>query len=190
MDIVALVIVVATLWIAQAFGLARLMSGRGFHPLPWLAVGLLLGPAMWPLAVVDLVTGPPGPVLVRGGRAGKGSLEAFVAFQRDALTDQAADQLRRLRPRCAHLVLARVFRSGGPTFIASDSERFLCDTAARLGAPDAELRLYHGVFERVLSEVREGGEFDLVLRSEQLGELFVGDGSRPETRCQRDVTAA
>jgi hypothetical protein len=66
-NVVALVLAAATLWLGQAVGVARLMSRVGFHPLPWFAVAALLGPAMWPLAVVDLVSGLPRPVSLRRG---------------------------------------------------------------------------------------------------------------------------
>jgi hypothetical protein len=68
-NIVGLVAAAAVLWVLQAVGLSRLMSRRGFHPLPWFAVSLLMGPAMWPLAVVELISGPPRPELLRRGAA-------------------------------------------------------------------------------------------------------------------------
>jgi hypothetical protein len=71
-NVVVLILAIATLWLSQAAGVARLMNRMGFHPLPWFAVTALLGPAMWPLAVVDLVSGLPGPVSLRRGSLGPG----------------------------------------------------------------------------------------------------------------------
>lgn len=190
MGIVALVVASATLWVAQALGLSRLMSSRGFDPLPWLAMSLLLGPAMWPLAVIDLVSGSPEPVLLKRGERGEGTLDAFVAFDGDELHQSIALQIQRLQPHCSRLVLARVVKAGGPAFIAPDAERFLRDSASRLGAQEAELQLHHGVFADVVRAIRDRGDFDVVLRSDEPPELFEGNGSRPEMRCLRDGTAA
>lgn len=190
MNIVVLVAAAATSWVAQALALSRLMSRRGFDPLPWFAVSLLLGPAMWPLAVVDLVAGPPGPTLLRSGRRGAGELDVFVAFETDELSAAVAGQIRGLMARSGRLVLARVVKAGGPAFVPVEAERFLCDCAGRVGARHAELQLHHGVFVDVVRRVRDQGDFDLLLRSDEPNELFARNGSRPEMRCLRDVTAA
>lgn len=188
MNVVMLIAGAAVIWVAQAAGLARLMSRRGFHPLPWFAVAILLGPALWPLAVIELVSGPPGPVLLRRGSGAQRAI--FVAFRDDELADWKEIELQGLLPRGDRLVLARVIKAGGPTFISANAERFLHDTAARLGARNAELQLLHGPFERVVGEIQARGDYDLVVRSDQPSELFDRSSSRQEMRCQRDVTAA
>lgn len=190
MNIAILIAAAAVVWIAHALVLARLMSSRGFHPLPWIAVSFLLGPAIWPLALIEIASGVPGPTRIRRGHHGGGELDVFVAFDRDVIDERSSTQLARLAPRCDHLVLARVIKAGGPTFIPGDAEAFLCDTASRLGASNAELQLHQGCFGRIVRRIRAQGDFDLVLRSDEPSELFEEDGSRPEMRCLRDVTAA
>lgn len=190
MDIVGLVAATAGLWVAHALGLARLMGSRGFDSMPWLAVSLLLGPAIWPLAVVELVSGPPGPVVLRPGHRAGGVLDVFVAFDRDELAEPVAEQIQRVLPRCGRLVLARVVKAGGPAFVPAEAERFLSDCASRLGEPGAELHLHHGVFTDVVREIRDQGNFDLVLRSDETSELFDGNSPRKEMRCLHDVRAA
>jgi hypothetical protein len=97
-NIVGLVAAAAVLWVLQAVGLSQLMSRRGFHPLPWFAVSLLMGPAMWPLAVVELISGPPRPELLRRGSRGRGALDIFVALASNELPEETAVQIRRLMP--------------------------------------------------------------------------------------------
>jgi hypothetical protein len=57
----ALMIGVPVLWMGEAFAVSWAMSRRGFHPLSWCAVGFLLGPAVWPLALMEAVSGRPHP---------------------------------------------------------------------------------------------------------------------------------
>ena len=190
MDIVVIVSLAAVAWIGHAVGLAWLMSRRGFHPLPWAAVSFLLGPAVWPLAALDLVSGPPGPELLKRGAIGDGSITVLAAFDRDELTERASAQLKELIPQCNRLVLARVILSGGPTFVRTEAERFLRATAKRLGAQKSELQLHHGVFDRVITEIESQDNFSIVVRSDQSTELFDGNGSRREMRGERDVAAA
>lgn len=190
MDIVVIVGFLVVTWVAHATGLSWLMNRRGFHPLPWAAVSFLLGPAVWPLAAIDLASGPPGPVLLKRGAAGHGSFAVFAAFDRDELTEEVSRRLQALNPRCDRLILARVIKAGGPTFIRSDAERFLHGAAYRLGAQKSELQLHHGVFDRVISEIESHGKFSIVVRSDQPTEPFDGNGSRHEMRCDRDVAAA
>lgn len=185
-----LVTAAAGLWIAQAFGLSRLMRSHGFDPLPWFGVSLLLGPAMWPLALIDLISGPPGSELLRRGQRGGGAVDVFVAFERDELPQATADQIKRLLPRSDRLVLARVIRAGGPSFIPTEAQQFLGDAASRLGARKAELRLFYGVFADVVRDMRDDGDFDVVLRSDVPNEPFEGNGSHHEMRCLHDATAA
>ena len=64
----------AVIWLAHAVGVARLMSGRGFHPLPRFAVSMMLGPAMWPFAQPDIVSRRPRPLLLRKGNGGAKAL--------------------------------------------------------------------------------------------------------------------
>jgi hypothetical protein len=184
--VVALIVV----WVGQATWLSHVMDGRGFHRLPWFAVLILLGPAMWPLAVVELISGPPGPVLLRRGNPRDGRLDIFVALDRNDVPKATAAQLRRLAPNCRRVVLGRVIKAGGPTYIRADAERFLSDTAERLGIRGAELQLHYGNVERVVKEIQDRGDFSLVLRVDQPSELFDGDGSRQEMRWQRGVPVA
>lgn len=50
---VALVVALAVAWFGQAIWLSVVMNGRGFHPLPWFMVPLVIGPAVWPLALIE-----------------------------------------------------------------------------------------------------------------------------------------
>jgi hypothetical protein len=80
---VALVIGLAVVWFGQAILLSRVMNRRGFHPLPWFMVPLLIGPAVWPLAFIEARSGPPAPVTLRSGKLGHGALDIFVLFEDD-----------------------------------------------------------------------------------------------------------
>lgn len=188
-NIVALVMAAATVWIAQAIGLSRLMSKRGFHPLPWFAVSMLLGPAMWPLALIEAITGPPGPELIRRGTRGTGSLDVLVAFPTNELPDDLERQIARLPKERDRLTLARIIKAGGPMDIEKDAARFLSSTASRLRLRDAELMVFQGTPEQVLADLHARGDFDLVLCSDRPGELFDGNGSIQEVRCLRDAAA-
>jgi hypothetical protein len=130
----ALVVGVLLLWLGQAFGLSRVMSGRGFHPLPWLALGFLLGPAVWPLALMEALSGPPSPELVvRCGRSRPAGVDAFAPFDGDEFPDTLARELKRLNPHCRRLVLGRVVKAGGQVFIEREAEAFLERVARRIG---------------------------------------------------------
>jgi hypothetical protein len=188
-NVVALVLAAATLWLGQAVGVARLMSRVGFHPLPWFAVAALLGPAMWPLAVVDLVSGLPRPVSLRRGGRGPGALDVFVAVT-DEFPEQIAMQLRRLLPYSRRVVIARVIKAGGPAYVTADAESFLTEAASRLAFRDAGLQIHYGDLDRVVAGIQQHGNFSLVMRGDRPSELFDGDGSRQEMRCLRDVKAA
>jgi hypothetical protein len=50
---VALVVALAVAWFGQAIWLSLVMNGRGFSPLPWFIVPLVIGPAVWPLALIE-----------------------------------------------------------------------------------------------------------------------------------------
>ena len=190
MNIVVLMGGAAVVWVGQAIGLSRLMGRRGFHPLPWFAVSMLLGPAMWPLAVVELISGPPGPELLRRGSRGPGALEIGVVFGSNEIPEETAVEIRRLMPNCRRLVLGRVIKAGGPTFVAADAKAFLERAASHLGTRGAELQLLRGDMERVIGKLNNEGNYDLVLRSDQPNEPFDGHGSIQEMRCLRDVHAA
>jgi hypothetical protein len=71
-DLVACVLI---LWFGQAFALSQIMNGRGFHPLPWFAVASLLGPAMWPFALLEALSGPPPPDVIRPARPAAGAID-------------------------------------------------------------------------------------------------------------------
>lgn len=183
---IALIAGAVILWLGQAFGLSRLMNRRGFHPLPWFVVPLLIGPAVWPLALREALSGPPRPELVRRGRRGPGSLNLFVLLERDELPEQVSAQVARLMPHCRRLVLGRVIKAGGPTVIRRDAESFLRRIARNLGAKEAELEILFGDMPRAAKTIQEEGVFNLVLHGDRPDELFVGD----RVRCLRDVTAA
>lgn len=134
---VVLVVALIVVWFGQATWLSHVMDGRGFHRLPWFAVLILLGPAMWPLAVVELISGPPGPVGLRRGNPRDGRLDVFVALDRNDVPKATATQLRRLAPNCRRVVLGRVIKAGGPTYIRADAERFLSATR-RSGSASGE----------------------------------------------------
>jgi hypothetical protein len=188
---VAVVLAAAAIaWFAQALALSRLMNSRGFHPLPYFAVPLLIGPAFWPLALLDLLSGPPAPRLVRRGRRGGDGPEVLVALERDELAEKMAEEVARVLPRASRLVVARVLRAGGPSALEGDAERFLLSAATALHAPDAELDIVYGCFDSAVARVQKRGGFSVVLRSDQPDELFDRDGSRQEMRCLRDVQAA
>ena len=189
MNIAMLIAGLGVVWVAQAAGLSRLMSRRGFHPLPWFAVSMLLGPAMWPLALIEAITGPPGPELIRRGTRGTGSLDVLVAFPSNELPDDLERQIARLPNERDRLTLARIIKAGGPMDIEKDAARFLSSTASRLRLRDAELMVFHGTSESVLADLHARGDFDLVLRSDRPGELYDGNGSMQEVRCLRDAAA-
>lgn len=189
MKVVGLVLAAAMLWLAQAVGVARLMSRAGFHPVPWFAVTALLGPAMWPLAIVDVVSGPPRPVVLRRGRRGPGTLDVFVAVT-DEFPQQIGMQVRSVLPYARRMVIASVIKAGGPTYVTADAETFLTGTASRFGLKDAELQIHYGDLDRVIARIQQQGNFGLLIRGDRPGESFDGDGSHQEMRCLRDVQAA
>ena len=189
-NVVALAAAFAALWLAQAVGLSRVMARRGFHPLPWFAVSAILGPAIWPLALLDAVSGPPAPQLLRRGMPGTGALEVFVAFERDEVPDEIVAQVKRLLPFCGRVVLARVVKAEGPSYFEAAAERFLSAAADQLRARDAELKIFFGHFDAVLRDIQDQHHFNFVLRSDKPDELFERDVSREETRCLLDAPAA
>lgn len=182
---IALIAGAVILWFGQAFGLSRLMDRHGFHPLPWFVVPLLIGPAVWPLALLEVLSGPPRPELVRWGRRGPGSLNVFVLLERDELPEQISVEVARLMPHCRRLVLGRVIKAGGPTVIRRDAESFLRRIARNWGAKEAELEILFGDMPRAVQTILDESVFDVVLRGDRPDELFVGD----RVSCLRDVTA-
>jgi hypothetical protein len=178
------------LWLGQALGLSRVMSRRGFHPLPWFMVPLLLGPAVWLLALIEALTGPPPPELLRPGKRGSGALDVFVLFDADHVPDRIKAELQRLTPRCRHLVLARVIKAGGPTAIAADAARFLRGITTPPESRDAELQLLFGDITRVANEIAARGDIDVLLSSAHARKPFHSDGDNQEERSIHDVPAA
>ncbi|HEV2756563.1 MAG TPA: hypothetical protein VG318_12405 [Actinomycetota bacterium] len=181
---------VALAWVLQAVGLSRVMKRRGFDGLPWLVTPLVLGPAAWPLALSEVRRGLPRPEVVRWGTAGEGAIDVFVVLEDDALPPETVAQLRRVLPYSRRVVVARALRSGGPSRVARDARRFLTGIADGLRLEGAELQLVYGTVNAVVRESRRRGEFGIILRSDQPAELFDGDGSRQEVRCERDVSVA
>jgi hypothetical protein len=64
-----------------------------------------------------------------------------VALASNELPEETAVQIRRLMPYCGRLVLGRVIKAGGPTFVAADAKALLENAAARLGTRGAALQL-------------------------------------------------
>src|ERR671919_397191 len=100
-------------------------------------VPLLLGPAVWPLALIEALSGPPAPELLRRGERGTGALDVIVLFEADHVPEGVKVELQRLAPRCRRLALARVIKAGGPSVIQADAERFLKGITSPLQARDA-----------------------------------------------------
>ena len=137
---VALIFGLAVVWLGHAILISRVMNKRGFHPLPWFMVPLLLGPAVWPLALIEALSGPPAPELLRRGERGTGALDVIVLFEADHVPEGVKVELQRLAPRCRRLALARVIKAGGPSVIQADAERFLKGITSPLQARDAGFR--------------------------------------------------
>lgn len=190
---IVLIVGVSTLWVGLAIGLSRLMNRRGFHPLPWFFMPLLIGPASWPVALRTSQSGPPLPEVVRGGSRGTGSLdvfEVFVLLERDELPAQISAQLTRLMPYCHRLVLARVIRAGGHAEIKKGAEAFLHRIARGMDSNDAELQILYGTLRRTVQELHEESDFSLILRSDRPDELFDNEGEMQRMTSLSDGTAA
>ncbi|MGH2808482.1 MAG: hypothetical protein ACRDKT_14540 [Actinomycetota bacterium] len=189
-DLVVIVMASVGLWVAHAVALSALMSRRGFDRLAWFAVPLLMGPASWPLALVEGISGPPPALIVHRGRRHDGTLDVAVVLEHDRVPEETAPQVARVLPDRGRLLIARVVAAGGPTVIENDAAAFLVDAARTLHAEDASLRIVFGTFEGAVARIQQRGGFSLVIRSDHPDEVFEGDGFQPEMRCQRDVTAA
>ncbi|MGH2750885.1 MAG: hypothetical protein ACRDK3_08450 [Actinomycetota bacterium] len=176
-------------WFGQALGLSCLMNRRGFHPLPWFVMPLLMGPMAWPLALFEALSGPPRQELVRRGSRGPGALNVFVLLDRDELPEQFGARVARLMPDCHRLVLGRVIKAGGPRDISRDAESFLRRIGRNMWAGDAEIRILFGDMRRAVQTIDEEGVFGVVLRGDQLDGLPDSDGETQKVRCLRDVTA-
>lgn len=187
---IALIIGLAVVWLGQATLLSWVMSRRGFHPLPWFAVSMLLGAAMWPLALVEALSGPPSPMTLRRGKLGDGALDVFVLFEDDHVPDRIDQELQRLISRCRRLVLARVIKAGGPTFIGAEAERFLKSIVSPLRVRDAELQLHFGDARRVLDQIEARGDVDIVLCSGRTRTQLDSEGDNHGERWIHDVPAA
>ena len=174
----------------QAIAVSRAMRRRGFDGLPWLVTSLVLGPAAWPLALSEVRRGAPGPEVLRWGTPGRGVIDVLVVLELDAVPRETVTQLWRVLPYTRRVVLARVVRAGGPGYVAKEARRFLADAASRLRLDGAELQLLHGDLATVVGATQRRREFGIILRSDQPSELFDGDGSRQEVRCERDVSVA
>jgi hypothetical protein len=159
-------------WVGQAIALSRLMEKHGFHRLPWLIVLLFLGPVIWPLALLDLLSGPPQPLVVRRGARGPGTLDVWVILESDRVSEPLRNQIANLKPYSRRLVLARVVKAGGPKAIETDAESFLPRIAATLGEHEAELVVLFGDMDEVVQAIRQESAPSVVLRSDQPDELF------------------
>ncbi|MGH2750032.1 MAG: hypothetical protein ACRDK3_04040, partial [Actinomycetota bacterium] len=177
-------------WFGQAFGLSRIMNRRGFHPLPWFAVGVLLGPVVWPLALLEAISGLPPPEQLRRGRPGSGAIDVFVVLDRDELPDPLASQMAHLRPYCRRIVIGRVIKAGGPVPDTQDAENFLRRIAHQLKTDEAELQILYGDMRQAVEAIHKEGGFGIVLRGDRPEELFDDEGKMQNVRCLRDVKAA
>lgn len=176
MTIAWLVVGLGVLWFGQAPWLSRVMSRRGFHPLPWFMVPLLVGPAVWPLALIEALSGPPARELLRRGERGPGALDVFVLFEADHVPEGVKAELQRLAPRLRRLVLARVIKAGGPAMIQADATRFLNGITTPIQARDAELQIVFGDITRVVAEIEERGDIDVLIRTDHARKQFHSDG--------------
>lgn len=177
-------------WVGQAVGLSRLMERCGFHRLPWLIVLLFLGPAMWPLALLDLLRGPPGPLVVRRGSPGSDTLDLWVVLQSDRVSEPLKNQIASLKPYSRSLVLARVVKAGAPRAIETDAVSFLHRIAATLGEHEAELVVLFGDMDEAVKTIHQESELNVVLRSDQPDELWGRADDLPKVRCLGDDAAA
>jgi hypothetical protein len=159
-------------WVGQAIALSRLMERRGFHPVPWLIVLLLLGPVMWPLALLVILRGPPEPLVVRRGARGSGPLDVWVILESDRVSEPLKNQIANLPPYSRRLVLARVVKAGGPKAIETDAESFLNRMAATVDENEPELVVLFGDLEEVVQTIREESAPSVVLRSDQSDDVF------------------
>jgi hypothetical protein len=159
-------------WVRQGIALSRLMERRGFHPLPWSIVLLLLGPVMWPLALLVVLRGPPGPLVVRRGARGSGTLDVWVILESDRVSEPLKSLIESLKPHSPSLVLARIVKAGGPRAIETDAESFLHRIAATLGEHKAELIVLFGDMDELVETIRQESALRVVLRSDQPDELF------------------
>jgi hypothetical protein len=185
-----LVVGLGVVWFGQALLLSRVMSRHGCHPLPWFMVPLLLGPAAWPLALIEALSGPPAPELLRRGERGPGALDVFVLFEADHVPEGVKAELQRLAPRLRRLVLARVIKAGGPTMIQADATRFLKGITTPIQTRDAALQIVFGDITRVVAEIEERGDIDVLIRTDHARKQFHSDGYNLEERWIHDAPAA
>lgn len=185
---VSLIVGAAVLWVTHALAVAFLLDRRGFHRLPWLATSLLLGPAIWPLALIEIWSGPPRRELLRAGQARAEGIDVFVLFESNHAPDPTLRQIRRIGGHRRRLVFARVIKAGGPVYLGQEAGDFL-RSLARRADPDAELQILYGDMGRATDEAHLQGA-DIVLRSDHPHEIYDGDGGAQEVRCVRDAPAA
>ena len=114
----------------------------------------------------------------------------YVVFEDDYVPEALRTQITRLKPHYRRLVLGRVVKYGGPTYTESTAEDFLARVATSLGAEDAELELLFGALDRVAQAIHNRRGFSLVLRSDQLDEIFDACGEKQTIRCLRHEVAA
>ena len=165
MGVALIVVGAAVLWLGQALVLSLLMSRLGFHPLPWFVVPLLIGPAVWPLALIEAVSGPPAPQVLHRGKSGSGRLDIFVLLGSDRIPERITAELTKLMTERRRLVIVRVIKAGGPGAIATDAERFLRGILSSFDMRDAELQLRFGDIRRAATAIEEQGH--LVLRDDR-----------------------
>jgi hypothetical protein len=184
------IVVIPVVWLSQALGLSLIMSRRGFHPLPWLAVSLLLGPAMWPLALAEAISGLPSPEVIRHGHRRQAGVDVFVVLHRNEFPEALARQVERVLPHCRRLVFGRVIKAGGPVTVKQEAAWFLRMVAHQLGPGEAELQILYGDMRRVVDAIHEEGDFAIVLRSDLPDELYDDGGQLQKVRYLRDVPPA
>ena len=187
--VVLLFAALAAVWMGLAVAVAAVMERRGFHPLPWFVVALLLGPAVWPLAVVEALSGGQGRRLLRAGLAGDGEVDVFVLLEKDEVPPTLSASLAEVAPRRRRFVLARVMKAGGPSVFESRAHAFLDRFAAEIGAGDARLELAFGDMASVATRAENDG-FDVILRSDHVGDPLIRARPGPGSTCLRDERAA
>jgi hypothetical protein len=182
-----LLLAVPFIWLIHAVAVAHLMDRQGFHPLSWFVLAVVMGPAVWPLAVAEAMVKPPVPTVVETGRRFRGPLNVAAFLADDDVPAAIRQRIEEVRPEVGRLALVRVVKEGGPEWVEDVAREFLMNTARRLRLKDAELWICYGTMPRAVQQVTRSNDFDLVLRSDR---ALVDDPYVQGARCLRDARAA